>query len=187
MRSERYSAERYSAPAIALHWGCFALIAACVVLGLVMTDIPGLTPAKLKYFSWHKWLGLTVLLLLLPRIVVRIAHAAPPLPATMAPGQRRAARLAHGALYALLAAVPLSGLLYSQAAGVPVVWFGVVQVPALLAPDPQWKAVLKSTHWLLTYTLVAMVALHVLAALKHQFIDRDNLLARMLPSTGDKT
>ncbi|MBY0240535.1 MAG: cytochrome b [Burkholderiaceae bacterium] len=178
--------DRYPASAIALHWSSAVLIAACVILGLVMTEIPGLTPTKLKYFSWHKWLGCTVLLLLAPRIALRLARPAPPLPAGMAPVQRRAAQLAHGALYALLLAVPLSGLLYSQAAGVPVVYFGVVPIPPMIAPDPQWKAVLKSVHWLLTYTLMALVALHVLAALKHQFIDRDNLLARMLPFTGDK-
>lgn len=179
--------ERYPAPAIALHWASAVLIVACAILGLVMTGIPGLTVVKLKYFSWHKWLGVTVLLLWLPRAAVRLARPAPSLPSGMTPGQRCAARLAHGALYGLLLAVPLSGLLYSQAAGVPVVYFGVLELPQLVAPDAQWKQTLKSVHWLLAYTLMALAALHALAALKHQFIDRDNLLARMLPYSGDKT
>lgn len=171
----------YAWPAVLLHWLCALLIAGGFALGLVMVEIPGLSPTKLKYFSWHKWIGLTVLLLLLPRLAWRLLRAAPPFPDGMRPWQRRAAQLAHLALYALMLAVPLSGLLYSQAAGVPVVYFGVLEIPALITPDAGWKAALKSVHWLLNYSLLALLALHVLAALKHHFVDRDRLLARMLP------
>lgn len=171
----------YAGTAIFLHWLAALLVGGTFALGLLMTDIPGLTPTKLKYFSWHKWIGLTVLLTMLPRLLWRVLRAVPAMPAGMGRWQRRAAHLAHLALYCLLLAVPLSGLLYSQAAGVPVVLFGVLDIPALIAPDPGWKALLKSAHWLLNCTLLALVCLHVLAALKHQFVDRDNLLSRMLP------
>lgn len=178
--------DTYHAPAIALHWASALLIIAGAVLGLVMTDMPGLSPAKLKYFAWHKWIGVTALLLALPRLACRLARPAPPPPAGMGLHQQRAARLTHGALYGLLLAVPISGLLYTQAAGVPVVVFGVLEIPALLAPDPAWKQPLQTVHRLLNDTLIGLVALHVLAALKHQFIDRDNLLARMLPFLKEK-
>lgn len=179
--SPRAAPTAYRYPAIILHWLAALLVGGTFALGLLMTDIPGLTPTKLKYFSWHKWIGLTVLLTMLPRIAWRLLCAVPAMPASMSSWQQRAAHLAHLTLYALLLAVPVSGLLYSQAAGVPVVLFGVFDIPALIAPDPGWKALLKSAHWLLNYTLLALVCLHVLAALKHQFVDRDNLLSRMLP------
>lgn len=171
----------YALPAILLHWVSALLIIGALVIGWIMTDIPGLTPAKLKYFSWHKWIGFSVLLLWLPRVLCRLAYRSPPLPAGMDAWQRRVAAGTHWALYGLLLAVPLSGLLYSQAAGVPVRYLGMVQIPALIAPDPQMKVLLKSLHLLLNYSLIGLLAAHVLAALMHQFIDRDQLLARMNP------
>lgn len=171
----------YAGPAILMHWLSALLIAAGFALGLAMVDIPGLSPTKLKYFSWHKWIGITSLLVLLPRSAWRLAHRPPPLDPGTPRWQRRAAHLTHAALYGLLLAVPVSGLLYSQAAGVPVVYLGLWQIPALLAPDPQWKAALKTLHWCLNYTLIGLIGMHALAALKHQFVDRDQLLARMLP------
>ncbi|MFZ6774283.1 cytochrome b [Undibacterium sp. SXout7W] len=179
--NEKESPTCYTAPAIFLHWLGAVLIVAGFILGLIMTDIPGLTPTKLKYFSWHKWIGVTAFLSVVPRIVWRLTHTVPALPKEMGRMHQYAAHLAHLALYGLLIAVPISGLLYSQAAGVAVVYFGVINIPTVLAPDPQWKVILKTVHWILNYLLFSLVALHVLAALKHQFIQRDNLLARMLP------
>ena len=175
------SAATYALPAVAMHWLSALLIVAGFVLGLVMTDMPGLSPAKLRYFSWHKWIGLTVLLVLVVRVGWRIGHPPPALPAAIGRWQRRVANGVHLVLYGLLLAVPLSGLLYSQAAGVPVVYLGLVDIPALVAPDAQAKVLLRSVHWVLNYLLLGLVAAHVLAALKHQFIERNNLLARMLP------
>jgi len=175
------AATTYPRTSIVLHWLGALLVAGCFALGLVMTDIPGLTPTKLKYFSWHKWIGLTVLLTLLPRVLWRLLHASPAMPAGMARWQQRAAHLTHLALYALLVAVPVSGLLFSQAAGVPVVLFGVLPIPAIVAPDAQLKVLLRSLHWIFNYSLLCLVCLHLLAVIKHQFINRDGLLARMLP------
>lgn len=178
---------RYPVAMISLHWLVAALVLSALLLGWSMTGIPGLNPTKLKYFSWHKWLGVSVLLLWLPRVLWRWRSRLPSLPARMPLGQQRLAHAAHGALYLLLLAVPLSGLLYSQAAGVPVVYLGIWRVPALLAPDPHWKMLLKSLHVLLNYSLASLLALHVLAAFKHQFIERDQLLARMLPGRRPRT
>ncbi len=177
----RNTAAVYTLPAVVLHRLSAVLIIVGFVMGLAMTDMPGLSPAKLRYFSWHKWIGLTVLLVLVARVGWRIGHPPPALPAGVGRWQRRMAQGVHLALYALLLTVPFSGLLYSQAAGVPVVYLGLVDIPALMSPDAQAKAFLRTVHWVLNYVLLALVVAHVLAALKHQFIERDNLLARMLP------
>ena len=95
--------------------------------------------------------------------------------------QARAALLSHGALYVLLLAIPLSGWSFSSAAGVQVVYLGLVPLPDLFAKDRQTAAILLAVHQTLNFTLLALVCLHTAAALKHQFVDKDDLLARMLP------
>jgi cytochrome b561 len=172
---------RYTKTAISLHWLMALLIVAGFALGVTMVDIPGLTPTKLKYFSWHKWLGVTVLGLACIRLLWRLTHPAPVYPYTMPNWQQKAANALHGLLYLLIFAVPISGYFYSLAAGVPVVYLGIVPLPVLIEPNQEWKAVLKQVHYVLNMTLLACVILHVLAALKHHFIDRDGVLKRMLP------
>ncbi len=171
---------RYDRFAVLMHWLVAALIIAAFALGVVMVDIPGLTPTKLKYFSWHKWLGVTVLALVAVRLLWRLWRGVPPAVA-MPAWQRRAASVTHLLLYLLMFAVPLSGYFYSLAAGVPVVYLGVLPLPELIAPDPVLKPVLKQLHLTLVYTMLAFVIVHVLAVVKHQMIDRDRLLQRMLP------
>jgi cytochrome b561 len=171
--------ESYTRTAIAFHWLIALLIVCGFGLGWVMTDIPGFTPAKLRYFSWHKWIGVTVFALSVLRILWRATHGAPPLPRRMAAWQRVAAHLT--LLYVLMIAIPVSGYLYSSAANVPVVYLGLVPLPRLIAPDPVLKVVLKNIHITLNYTLLVLFVLHVAAALKHQWLDRDGLLSRMIP------
>ena len=96
--------------------------------------------------------------------------------------QQRAAHAVHGLLYALLIAIPLSGWLCSSASGVPTVYLGLWQLPDVVDRDKALADALRGVHRSLNWTLAARVALHVLAALKHQFMDRDGLLHRMLPS-----
>jgi cytochrome b561 len=176
--------QRYTRTAIALHWLIALLIVGAFGMGLVMTDIPGITPTKLKYYSWHKWTGVTILALAALRLLWRLAHRPPAYPPTLALWQRSAAHGLHGALYLLMFAVPLSGYFYSLAAGVPVVYFGLLELPVLIAPNPALKPVLKLVHFWLNMGLAASVALHVAAAVKHQWIDRDTILQRMLPLTS---
>ncbi|MEO6921822.1 MAG: cytochrome b [Collimonas sp.] len=173
--------QRYSIPAIVLHWLVAILIVAAFTLGLTMVDIPGLTPTKLKYFSWHKWLGVTVFGLSCLRLLWRKTNAAPPYPASMQPWQQTAAHGLHILLYVLIFAVPLSGYFYSLAAGVPVTYLGIWPMPVLIAPNPDLKPILKLVHYTLNMIMLGAVSLHVLAALKHHFIDRDGVLKRMLP------
>ncbi|MGZ8303268.1 MAG: cytochrome b [Telluria sp.] len=172
---------RYTYTAILLHWLIALLVVAAFTMGLVMTDIPGLTPTKLRYYSWHKWMGVTVLLLAVLRVLWRLGHRAPAYPATMPQWQQAAARGLHGLLYVLIFAVPLSGYFYSLASGVPVVYLGLVELPVLIDANPALKPVLKAVHFWLNMLLAASVAIHVGAALKHQFVDRDGVMRRILP------
>jgi cytochrome b561 len=172
---------RYSGVAMLLHWSIAALIVWGFALGWVMTDIPGFTPTKLRYFSWHKWIGVTVLALVLVRILWRATHAAPALPRSMHGWEKGAAHLGHLALYLLMVAIPVSGYLYSSAAGIQVVYLGIWPLPTLIGPDTALKGVLRTVHVTLDYALLAVVVVHVLAVVKHQLLDRQNVLARMLP------
>src|SRR4051812_30768426 len=173
-------ADRYTATAIALHWVIFVLIACGFALAVYMVDLP-LSPQKLKYFSWHKWLGVTVVLLALARVAWRGTHGAPPHTPAMPRWQERAAAILHGALYALIVVIPVTGWLYSSAAGVPTVYLGVIALPDVVMKDKALAELLKSVHVTLNYTLLSLVLMHVAAALQHHFVVRDNVLARMVP------
>ena len=177
--------QRYTLPAIVLHWLIAALIIGAFTLGLVMTDMPGITPTKLRYFNWHKWAGVTVLLLATLRLLWRLGHRPPALSDAMPAWQRGAAHGLHHLLYVLMFAVPLSGYFFSLAAGRPVVYFGLFQLPVLIGPDPALKETLQEVHEWLNWFMAAIVALHVLAALKHAFIDRDGTMRRMLPGRAN--
>ena len=176
--------KRYTLTAIVLHWLVAVLIISGFALGVTMVDIPGLTPTKLRYFSWHKWIGITVLGLACLRLLWRLSHPAPPLPAGMRGWQTATASAVHVLLYFLIFAVPVSGYFYSLAAGVPVVYLGIIPLPVLIDPNPEWKPILKQVHYWLNMTLLAGFCIHVAGALKHQLIDRDGVLKRMLPGFG---
>jgi cytochrome b561 len=180
------SPQRYTPAAIAFHWLTALLIVGTFTLGLVMTDIPGLTPTKLKYFSWHKWAGVTVLLLSALRLLWRLRTRVPAYPATMPAWQHTAAHGTHALLYLLMFGVPLSGYFYTLAAGVPVVYFGLFQLPLLIEPNLALKPVLKAVHYWLNMGMAAMVFMHVAAALKHLLVDRDGITQRMLPFSTPK-
>jgi cytochrome b561 len=171
---------RYTATAIFLHWLVFIMIACGFALAVYMVDLP-LSPQKLKYFSWHKWIGVTVFMLALIRVAWRQTHPALALPARMPEWQRRAAAASHVLLYALILVIPVTGWLYSSAAGVPTVYLGMLQLPDLLAKDKALAQQLKLVHVTLNYSMLGLVIIHAAAALKHHFHDRDDVLARMLP------
>ena len=173
--------QRYTKTAMLLHWLIALMIVAAFFLGLTMVSIPGFTPTKLKYFSWHKWLGVTVLALAAIRLLWRRANRPPAPLVSIAPWQHKVADGVHYLLYFLMFAAPISGYLYGSAAGVPVVYLKLVTLPALIGPDPELKAILKTVHYVLVMTMAGVVVAHALAALKHHFIDRDITLKRMLP------
>jgi cytochrome b561 len=168
---------RYSGPAIALHWLLAAAIIANFALGVYMHELP-VSPSRLKLFNYHKWAGMTILALSALRLLWRLTHRPPP----DAPMPAWQARLAHGAhilLYVLFFAVPLSGWAYSSAAGFPVVVFGVLPLPDFVPKDKDLAETLKGLHKILTLSMGVLVLAHVGAAIKHQWFDRDGLMARM--------
>lgn len=171
----------YTRTAKGLHWLMALLLLGLLALGFTMHDLP-LSPLKLKLYSWHKWAGVTAFALALLRLLWRLGHPPPELPATMAAPLRRAAHAGHGLLYLLMLAVPLSGWLMSSAKGFQTVWFGVLPLPDLLAKDKELGDLLQTVHLSLNLVFVAVIAGHVAAALKHHFIDGDDILRRMLPS-----
>lgn len=171
---------RYTRTAMSLHWLIALMIIGLFAFGLYMVELP-LSPQKLKFYSYHKWAGVTVFLLVLLRLLWRITHRPPELPAAMPRWQVKAAKAGHHLLYLLMVIVPLSGWLMSSAKGFQTVWFGVLPLPDFVAPDKALAETLKAAHKWFAYGLAALVLAHVAAALKHHFIDRDGLLARMLP------
>lgn len=171
-------AAHYTRTAVTLHWAMAGLILAGLFMGWTMTDL-AISPQRLRIYNYHKWIGVTVLVLALVRLTWRLTHRAPELP-VMAPWQRFAARVGHGLLYFLMLAVPLAGWIYSNASGYPVVYLGVVPLPDLVERNKQLADAWVQVHGSLAMTLAIVVALHVLAALQHQFIVRDNTMRRML-------
>ena len=170
---------RYDGTAIALHWITAILIVANLTLGLSMVGLP-ISPRKLHWYLWHKSIGVTIFVLTSARLFWRVLHPPPP-PVPMPRWQQRASALSHGALYALLFLIPVSGYLYSSATGVQVVWLGLVPLPELVPKDKALGDALKIVHVTLNSLLVAVVFIHVAAAVRHHFFEHDAMLSRMMP------
>jgi cytochrome b561 len=185
---------RYSAVAITLHWAIAVLIIYNLYLGLQFDDLHGL--AKFNAFQLHKSIGLTVLLLSLARLAWRLTHRPPPLPAEMPRLERFAAQAAHWVLYALMIGIPLTGWVIVSASrtNLPTLIFKTVPWPHLgfihnLAMpirrgiEDQFHEV----HMLLAYGMGLLIILHIAAALKHQFWNRDEVLGHMVPIVRTKS
>jgi cytochrome b561 len=170
---------RYGSPAILLHWLLALMIVAALGVGLYMHELP-VSPLRLKLYNWHKWAGVSILLLSALRLLWRLTHRPPP-DLAMPAWQARAAHATHGAMYALFFVVPLVGWAYSSAAGFPIVWFGVLPLPDFVPVDRALSEALKPWHERTALLLAGLVLLHVAGALKHQFVDRDGVLDRMRP------
>jgi cytochrome b561 len=178
-------APRYGSVAIVFHWLLALAIVGAFSVGFYMDGLP-FSPLRVKLFNWHKWAGITILALSAARLIWRLRRRPPRLPAqvlaTMPRWQQHAHHATHIALYLFFFAVPLSGWAYSSATGFPIVWFGIVPLPDWVPVDKALAAsVLKPLHATLAFTLAALVVLHVLATLKHQWIDRDGLFWRIWP------
>lgn len=178
--------DRYTRVAILLHWLIALFIVTLLALGLTMEDLP--IDIRRQAYQFHKSLGLTVLVLTFVRIFWRLTHKAPALPDGMKPWEKFAAHAVHFGLYFIMLALPLSGwaMVSSSSRGYATEFFGLFDWPhiSFLTTLENKKEVSHSfgeAHEVLANITIALLVLHVGAALKHHIINRDGVLVRMLP------
>jgi cytochrome b561 len=169
----------YTPVAKGLHWLMAILIVGMLVLGIYMSDLP-LSPQKLELYSWHKWVGVTVFMLVWLRLAWRLTHRPPPLSSTLSPRMRWAAHAGHALLYGLMVAIPLTGWLMSSAKGFQTVWFGVLPIPDVVERSRELGDLLQGVHKVLNVVLILTLVGHMVAAFWHQFVLKDGTLRRML-------
>lgn len=179
--SWRNSDTDWSTPIKLLHWLLAVGVIGMAVLGLSMKYGDASTVEKIRLYALHKSIGLTLLALALVRLAIRLVDRRIPASPPMPRWQHVAATASHVMLYVLLIGMPMTGWLYNSASGFPLRWFGWLQVPALAGRDPELKALAGGLHFAGLWLLVLVVAIHAGAALRHHFIDRDNVLRSMLP------
>ena len=179
---------RYNAVAQALHWLLAIGLTWMVVMGLAMKHAGLDRATQFKIYQLHKSVGITILIVALLRLLWRLTHRPPPLPADMPATEKGAAHAAHVVLYGLMIGLPLVGwaMVSVSPFNLPTVLYGVVPWPhipglATLPNKPYWENVAKFVHAYGAYLLIGLVSLHALAALRHHFILRDEVLRRMLP------
>jgi len=182
------TSHRYDPVAIAFHWLTALAILAMLGLGWTMVELRPGSSSQFQLFQWHKSLGFTVLALATLRLLWRAGHRPPPLPPTMSAIERRGAQLGHWALYGLMLALPLSGWVVVSTASfnIPTLLYGIVPVPhiaplASLADKAEIHELFEGLHETGVWTLVAILVVHVGAALRHHFLLGDEVLVRMLP------
>ena len=185
---------RYNAVAKTLHWLMALAIIALIVVGKVMADMSPADPMKFQLYQLHKSAGFTLLALALVRIGWRLLHTPPALPDGMHRWERLAAGSTHVAFYVLMVAIPVSGwvMASSSSSGVPTLWFNLFEVPAIpgLPEGERLEDVHEASvelHELLANLTILLLLLHIGAALKHHFWNRDDVLRRMLPFQRQET
>jgi len=176
----RNSLERWGSVAKFFHWTIVLLVICQFVLAFLADDLP-VGMQKLTLLARHKSIGITILALATLRLLWRAANRSPAMPPTMAGWEKFSARAAHAALYVLLFAVPLAGWTMSSARNFPVSWFGLYQLPDFVAPSEATYETAHTIHEVLAFSLGIIAVLHLLAALKHHFVNRDTVLRRMWP------
>lgn len=195
--------KQYSAISIILHWAIALAIVGNFVLGWWMhhaVDEPDSRSLAIHAYQIHKSLGLTILALSLLRLGWRLLHRPPPLPAAMPAWEQAASRITHWAFYGFMILIPLSGWIYVSTQwrdgaplNVPTLWFGLFEVPHLFGlhdiavESRQWMASAgEEAHELMAKAMMLLLVLHIAAAVKHHFVDRDLVLRRMLPILRDR-
>ena len=171
----------YGWPARLLHWVIVVLIIAQFVLAN-MAESADSRMDMFILFARHKSIGITIFALALVRLIWRLINEQPELPMRMPPWQRLVSKSTHWLLYALIFALPITGLLGSAASNFPVTWFGFFTLPALIGPDEALADIFHEVHEICAFALAMVASLHLLAALKHHFFNRDEVLRRMIRS-----
>ncbi|MBN8529451.1 MAG: cytochrome b [Caulobacterales bacterium] len=173
--------DRYSTVSLILHWGIALAILAQVLLITAHEATEGQEMSR-QFVEAHKALGITILLATLFRIVWRLMNPVAPLPDGMKPWEKIAARVTHIGLYALLIFMPLSGWAAMSARGRDISFWGLFNWPLLpIGGGREMARTIMDRHEMGMKVLYVLLALHVLAALKHHFVDRDGVLRSMLP------
>ncbi len=171
---------RYARLSILLHWGMLALIAATYAAIELRTFFPKGTALREDFKSWHFMLGLAVLLLVVVRIVARLATKAPPIVPQPPIWQERAGRAVHFALYVFMLGMPIAGWLLLSASDKPIPWFGLA-LPPLIGPDKTLAGEIKSLHELVGTIGYWVIGAHAAAALFHHYMLKDDIFRRMRP------
>lgn len=169
---------RFSLSMRILHWAMAALIVSLLSAGLLM--VRSLEPWQVTILAVHKSFGVLAALLVIIRLVNRLMHSVPELPGDLSTSQKLAAKASHIALYGLMIAMPVSGFLMQYAAGRPIEVFELFRLPASLTVDIEQFSLFREMHAWLGVALIALIALHVSAALHHHFVRKDNVLKSML-------
>jgi cytochrome b561 len=176
---------RYTGVAIALHWLIAALVVGQIAFGWYLKSVPRKTPERTVYVNLHKSSGLTIGLLILVRLGWRLTHKAPPLPASIPVWQRTAARASHFTLYGCMLVMPAAGYLASNFSKFGVNLFNAVLLPPWGVDDRRLYAMFNTIHVVTSYVFVALIALHVAAALRHLYL-RDEIFLRIWPARGSR-
>lgn len=172
--------ERYDLVSRCLHWTVAALMIALLWLGWYLGGLSYYDRWFYTSLEWHKALGMLALVIGVANICWAVGRRTPMPPATMAEWERAAARAVHVILFAMMMAIPVTGYVISTSAGDGVSMFGWFQVPAILPSSERLRDLAVELHYYLAYITAALVLLHVLGALKHLLVDRDQVLRRML-------
>jgi cytochrome b561 len=177
----RNTMQRYGALAQLFHWLVALGFVGQFALAWYMEGLPN-GPFKIELYNLHKSIGVTILALAVLRIAWRWANPVPPMPEGSARWEVLASRASHVLLYAFLFAQPLSGLIFSLYSSFPTLIYGV----SLPSPGavPWVESAFMAVHYWLSWAILALVGVHVAAALRHHFILRDSVLVRMLPGAG---
>lgn len=176
----RNTPSSWGSAAKGFHWVMAAVIVVQVPLG-VAAAAWHVSPTRIELFYWHKSLGVLLLALVVLRLAWRAVNPTPALPGDLPPWERVAARSGHALLYALLVSLPLSGWVVNSAANVPFRAFRMLRLPAIVAPDEALATGFARLHAVLAAALVLMLVVHVVAALRHHLVRKNDVLARMLP------
>jgi len=174
------TADRWGAVSQLLHWTIAALILYMAYLGLTMGDLPN-GPAKIQTYALHKSIGITILGLVALRLLWRLYAGSPAHVAGTPTWQLRVAGATHLAIYALLFAIPISGWVLNSAAGFPLQWFHLVNLPHIVERNHDLHELAEEAHELMFWALALLVVLHAGAAFYHHLFQGDATLARMLP------
>jgi cytochrome b561 len=176
----QHPAQNFSLVRRIFHWTIATLLLIQIPLAWYMIDLP-LGTDKFSKYGLHKSIGMLLFVLAVSRLVWTLVSKRPALPATTPLYEKILAKLSQALLYALVILMPVTGWLMSSAANVPVVVFGLIRLPNLVEPDKAFMEGMQSAHEIQSIILLMITTVHILAALKHHFVTRNNILCSMLP------